>query len=144
MQSPNGRLLASGSADGAVFVFDVASQTLLFRIDGKFIEVQFKAILEAQRLESIVYAAHGRNVRSLTFTPDSQTLITASDDLHIKMHDVREAVQQGSTFGDCAGHASWVLAVAASPTGETFATGCVLAGIAFYVNVESCIVDFIC
>lgn len=33
-------------------------------------------------------AGHAMPIRSLTFSPDSQLLITASDDNHIKMYDV--------------------------------------------------------
>lgn len=33
-------------------------------------------------------SGHAMPIRSLTFSPDSQLLITASDDGHIKMYDV--------------------------------------------------------
>ena len=33
-------------------------------------------------------AGHAMPIRSLTFSPDSQLLITASDDNHIKIYDV--------------------------------------------------------
>ena len=32
-------------------------------------------------------------IRSLTFSPDSQLLITASDDNHIKMYDVYHSLE---------------------------------------------------
>ena len=35
-----------------------------------------------------VISGHAMPIRSLTFSPDSQLLITASDDGHIKMYDV--------------------------------------------------------
>lgn len=36
----------------------------------------------------VFFAGHAMPIRSLTFSPDSQLLITASDDNHIKMYDV--------------------------------------------------------
>ena len=36
----------------------------------------------------LVFPGHAMPIRSLTFSPDSQLLITASDDNHIKMYDV--------------------------------------------------------
>lgn len=36
----------------------------------------------------LLSAGHAMPIRSLTFSPDSQLLITASDDSHIKMYDV--------------------------------------------------------
>ena len=35
-------------------------------------------------------------IRSLTFSPDSQLLITASDDNHIKMYDVYHSLENFS------------------------------------------------
>jgi WD repeat-containing protein 61 len=59
-------------------------------------------------------------IRSMTFTPDSQHLITASDDKRINIYDVQHA----NIVSTLTGHQSWVLSVSASPTGKEFATGC--------------------
>ena len=61
-------------------------------------------------------------IRSLTFTPDSQTLITASDDKRINIYDVENA----NCVSTLTGHQSWVLCVTASPNGTQFATGLLL------------------
>ena len=37
-------------------------------------------------------------IRSLTFSPDSQLLITASDDNHIKMYDVYHSIGKKCLF----------------------------------------------
>lgn len=58
-------------------------------------------------------------IRGLTFSPDSQLLLTASDDGHIKMYDSA----QGSLVSTFYGHSSWVLSVAFSPNGQHFASG---------------------
>ena len=54
--------------------------------------------------------------RSLTFSPDSQKLLTGSDDCHMKIYDV----SQGHLVGTLSGHTSWVLSVAYSPDNEHF------------------------
>jgi WD repeat-containing protein 61 len=41
---------------------------------------------ENKRLHSI--EGHAMAVRSLTFSPDSSILVSASDDTHVKMYDV--------------------------------------------------------
>lgn len=58
-------------------------------------------------------------IRSLCFSPDSQLLLTASDDGHMKLYDV----QQANVAGTLSGHASWVLSVAFSPDGKYFVSG---------------------
>ena len=63
--------------------------------------------------------AHALPVRSLTFSHDGNSLITASDDGCVKMFDAKG----GQLTGTYSGHLSWVLSVAASPLGEQFATG---------------------
>ena len=61
--SPNGKRVASGSMDGSVSVFDVATGKYLHKCEG-----------------------HAMPVRSLAFTPDSRVLLTCSDDMHIHMY----------------------------------------------------------
>ncbi len=63
--SPDGKYIASGGLDGIINIFDVNT--------GKV----------AQTLEG-----HAMSVRSLTFSPDSQMLLTASDDGHMKLYDM--------------------------------------------------------
>eukprot|EP00300_Choanocystis_sp_HF-7_P024392 c25834_g1_i1.p1 GENE.c25834_g1_i1~~c25834_g1_i1.p1 ORF type:complete len:310 (+),score=60.00 c25834_g1_i1:28-957(+) len=99
--SPNGQLLACGTMDGSVVVFDASSGAELVKIP-----------------------AHHGSVRSLCFTADSSTLLTASDDLHVKLFDVRGSGNlMGNLMGSCSGHASMVLCVACSQDGTLFATG---------------------
>ena len=58
-------------------------------------------------------------IRSLTFSPDSQLLVTASDDGHLKMYDVQHA----NLAGTLSGHGSWVLSVDFSPDNTHFVSG---------------------
>ena len=66
--SPDGRRLAAGAMDGTVALFDAATGAPLHRLPG-----------------------HHKPVRSLTFTPDSAHLLTASDDTQVNMYDVAGA-----------------------------------------------------
>ena len=59
---------------------------------------------------------HAMPIRSLTFSPDSQILLTASDDGHLKMYDVKHA----NLAGTLSGHGSWVVSVAFSPDNTHF------------------------
>ena len=64
-QSPDGKYIASGAIDGMIDIFDVASGKLVHALEG-----------------------HAMPIRSLCFSPDSQLLLTASDDGHMKLYDV--------------------------------------------------------
>lgn len=65
MQSKDGKYVASGAIDGFINVFDVESGKLVHTLEG-----------------------HAMTIRSITFSPDSQLLLTAADDGHMKMYDV--------------------------------------------------------
>lgn len=93
--SPDGTKLASGSMDGTVCLWDVASAKLLLTLTGHF-----------------------KPVRALTFTPDSKMLLTACDDMHTHLYDATS----GSLIEAFSGHESWVLGVTVHPTGTSFAT----------------------
>jgi WD domain, G-beta repeat len=62
--SPDGRLLAAGALDGAVFVFDAADGTELAKLEG-----------------------HTGSVRSLAFSPDGNLLATGSADTTVLLWD---------------------------------------------------------
>ncbi|MCE3216617.1 WD repeat-containing protein vip3 [Datura stramonium] len=97
--SPDGRLLACGSVDGTISVFDVARAKFLHFLDG-----------------------HNMPVRSLVFSPslhDSRILFSASDDGHVHVYDAEGKILLTSLSG----HASWVLSVDVSPDGGAIATG---------------------
>ena len=64
-QSPDGKFVASGAMDGIINVFDVATGKLVHTLEG-----------------------HALSIRSLTFSQNSQLLLTASDDGQIKIYDV--------------------------------------------------------
>ncbi|TMW86554.1 hypothetical protein EJD97_021228 [Solanum chilense] len=97
--NPDGRLLACGSVDGTISVFDIARAKFLHFLEG-----------------------HCMPVRSLVFSPllhESRILFSGSDDGHVHVYDA-----EGKTFlTSLSGHASWVLSVDVSPDGAAVATG---------------------
>ncbi|WAR30071.1 WDR61-like protein [Mya arenaria] len=93
--SPDGKFIACGAIDGIVNVFDIATGKLIHTLE--------------------VYG-HAKPIRSLCFSPDSQLLVTGSDDNQIKIYDVLHA----NLAGTLSGHASWVLSVAFSPDNTHF------------------------
>ena len=64
-QSPDGKYIASGAIDGIINVFDAETSKLMHKLEG-----------------------HAMPIRSLTFSPNSQRLLTASDDCHMKVYEV--------------------------------------------------------
>ena len=95
-QSPDGKYVAGGAMDGIINIFDVATGKLVHTLEG-----------------------HAMPIRSLTFSDNSQLLLTASDDGQIKIYDVQDA----HLVGTLSGHGSWVLSVAVSSDNCRFTSG---------------------
>ena len=90
--SPDGKLLAAGSLDEHIYVWDVETGKLANKLAG-----------------------HSKSVYSVTFTPDGKSLISGSLDRTIKSWDVAGA-KESATF---LGHEDFVLSVAvASASGD--------------------------
>ncbi|MFN6494531.1 NB-ARC domain-containing protein [Nostoc sp. DedQUE03] len=94
--SPNGKLLATGDADGKTYLWQVEDGKLLFSCTG-----------------------HSSWVKSVAFSPDGQTLASGSDKQTIKLWDVHT----GKCLKTLQGHSNWVRSVAFSPDGEILASG---------------------
>ncbi|MDZ8030324.1 NB-ARC domain-containing protein [Nostoc sp. DedSLP04] len=94
--SPNGKLLATGDADGKTYLWQVDDGKLLFTCIG-----------------------HSSWVKSVAFSPDGQTLASGSDDQTVKLWDVPD----GKCLKTLQGHSNWVRSVAFSPDGQTLASG---------------------
>jgi WD40 repeat protein len=93
--SPDGRLLASGSFDDTIKLWEVASGRLVRTLTG-----------------------HTDWVRSVAFSPDGRLLASGSDDETIKLWEVAS----GSLVRSL-GHTAPVLSVAFSPDGRLLASG---------------------
>jgi WD40 repeat protein len=138
--SPNGKLLASGSDDGMVRLWDVASGREFARFEGHKGWVWSVAFgPDGTSLVSggedgtvrVWDTASGReiarlsvdkgSVNAVAFSPDGTSLVSGGDDGTVKVWDVAG----GREIARLQGHGSWVLAVAFSPDGERVASGAI-------------------
>jgi len=93
--SNDGKLLACGSKQGVVTVFDTGTGKTLHTIE-----------------------AHSMTVRSLSFSPDGTTLVTTADDKYVNLFDT----VKGEKIDALSGHNSWVLGCSYSSSGKYIAT----------------------
>ena len=96
--SPDGKLLAAGTIDGAIWLWDTANGELKFVCrDGEANWVCW----------------------SVAFSPDGTMLASGSEDWHIRLW----SVQTGELLTTLKGHTSWVYSVAFSADGSMLASG---------------------
>ncbi|EUC54986.1 WD40-repeat protein (notchless protein), related protein, partial [Rhizoctonia solani AG-3 Rhs1AP] len=138
--SPNGQLLASGSADGSLMIWDAGTGEGLFdALTGHFGSVSSIAFSpdgtqvasgssdETIRLWSSLTGApignpfegHTHSVSSVAFSPSGGQLVSASDDKTMRVWDVAS----GELIAAFEGHTDIVLSVAFSPDGTQIASG---------------------
>ena len=94
--SPDSQLIASGSEDSTIKIWNLST--------GK---------------EICTLSGHSDVVRSVTFSPDGQTLASGSDDKTIKLWNV----ETGKEICNWSGHSKEVTTVCISPDGQTLASG---------------------
>jgi WD40 repeat protein len=143
--SPDGTLLASGSVDHTVKLWDTASWTerytlrgheggitgLVFAPDGGFLATTGEdGILRLWDCRTGREAAHSKPekgaLNAVTFAPDGQTLATAGETLDLKIwdaHTCRELAKLSAAEGAHAGRSWHLHCVAFSPDGKTVAAG---------------------
>ncbi len=92
--SPDGKLLASSSADKSIILWDVA----------------------ARQPSGAPLTGHTAWVRSVAFSPDGKLLASGSDDMNVILWDAASRRQLGPPL---AGHADWVNSVAFSGVPRT-------------------------
>ena len=101
--SPDGRTLATASADGTVRLWDIHS-------------------LHHPALLGTPLTGHTDGVTSVAFSPDGRALATGSMDHTARLWDVGDPRHPGS-LGTLTGHTQGIASVAFSPDGRTLATG---------------------
>ncbi len=107
--SPNGKILASGSGDRTIKLWNVET---------------------GQEIKSLT--GHSGWVYSAAFSPDGKTLASGSSDNSIKLWNV----ESGQELKSLAGHSSLVSSVAFSPDGKIIASGSADKSIKLW-NVET-------
>jgi uncharacterized caspase-like protein len=136
--SPDGQILASGSDDRRIKLWDVKGGDLLktlpghgstvwsvaFSPDGQLVasgggdaSIQLWSISTGTLVRTL--SGHAATVRSLSFTPDGQRVVSGSDDGTIRLWDVRT----GKMLRVLTTGTGEVRVVAISPNGKTLVSG---------------------
>jgi WD40 repeat protein len=134
--SPDGKSVLSGSEDGTLKLWNVASGRLLrtfdspspvtsskFSPDGRIVfsgsrngSINFWDVTSGERIRTIT--AHP-DIVSVAISPDGRTVLSGSQDRTLKLWDATS----GQLLWTFTGHSGWVNAVAFSPDGDRVLSG---------------------
>ena len=136
--APQGTMLASGSDDLSVKLWDASTGKCLKTLQGHGSRIWSVAFSpDGQKLASGCHdqtvklwdvgtgeclktlQGHTDRIYSVGFSPDGQVLASSSEDHTVKLWDIRT----GHCLTTLQGHTGWVWSVAFSPEGKTLASG---------------------
>jgi WD40 repeat protein len=137
-QAPATIVLASGSFDGTVRLWDAATGTCLKRLQGHqgwVWSVAFSPdgqVLASSGSDRLLHLwqvstgtwlrsllGHTQQIRTVAFSSDGKTLVSGSDDGTLRLWDYR----RGTCLATLTGHSSWIASVAVSPENQLLASG---------------------
>ncbi len=137
--SPDSRIVASGSADKTINLWDLANGNLIhalsdhtnwvrgvaFSPDGKTLvscsadkTIKLWHVSSGKLIQTLT--GHANGVSAITISPDGKTIISGSDDGTVKLWQLAT----GNLLYTLTGHSGYVLSVTISPDGKTLAGGC--------------------
>ncbi len=135
--SPDGKMLASSSADETICLWNADSGKLLRRLEynSSVLDVTWspdgQTVASGSSDKNIclwnaasgnllrTLKGHGSNVYSVAWSPDGQTVASGSDDKTICLWNAAS----GKLLRTLKGHTRWVIPVSWSPDGQTLASG---------------------
>ncbi|MFM6131974.1 MAG: tetratricopeptide repeat protein [Sphaerospermopsis kisseleviana] len=94
--SPDGKILASGSDDKTIKLWNIATGEEIQTLTG-----------------------HSGSIRTISFSPDGKILASGSSDKTIKLWDIAT----GEEIQTLTGHSDWIRTISFSPDGKTLASG---------------------
>ena len=140
--SPDGRLLATASADGFTTLWDTRTgkpvrritdsangvEKVAFSPDGTLLAsggddsaVRVWTVGTGQRL--YFFTGHQKEIHALSWSPDSRLLASGSADRSVRLWAVQGLIEYGSLVAVLAGHDDTVSSIAFSKDGRRLATG---------------------